>query len=64
MWLDILRALSLVMVIEGIMPFAAPPRSREVFARLATLDDRGLRTIGLLSMLCGLAALQLIHWLA
>jgi uncharacterized protein YjeT (DUF2065 family) len=64
MWLDVLRALSLVMVIEGIMPFVAPPRSREVFARLATLDDRGLRTIGLLSMLCGLAALQLIHWLA
>lgn len=64
MWLDILRALSLVMVIEGIMPFAAPPRAREVFARLATLDDRGLRTIGLLSMLCGLAALQLIHWLS
>ena len=31
---------------------------------LRTLDDRGLRTIGLLSMLCGLAALQLIHWLA
>jgi len=63
-WLDILRALSLVMVIEGILPFVAPPRSREVFARLATLDDKGLRTIGLLSMLSGLAALQLIHWLA
>jgi len=33
----------------------------------ATLDDKGLRTIGLLSMLGmfgGLAALQLIHWLA
>ncbi len=63
-WLDILRALSLVMVIEGILPFVAPPRSREVFARLATLDDKGLRTIGLLSMLSGLGALQLIHWLA
>ena len=64
MWLDVLRALSLVMVIEGILPFLAPPRSRAVFARMATLDDKSLRIIGLLSMLSGLAALQLIHWLA
>ena len=64
MWLDVLRALSLVMVIEGILPFVAPPRSREVFARMATLDDRALRTIGALSMLGGLVALQLIHWLS
>lgn len=63
MWLDILRALSLVMVIEGILPFLAPPRAREVFARMATIDDKGLRIIGLVSMLFGLAALQLIHWL-
>ena len=64
MWLDILRALSLVMVIEGIMPFAAPPRSRAVFARLAALDDRALRALGLLGMLAGVLGLQLIHWQA
>jgi len=64
MWLDLLRALSLVMVIEGILPFLSPPRAREVFSRLSTFDDRGLRTIGLISMLCGLVALRLIHWLA
>jgi uncharacterized protein len=64
MWLDILRALSLVMVIEGIMPFVSPPRAREVFARLSSQDDRGLRTLGALSILAGLIALQLIHWLA
>lgn len=64
MWLDFLRALSMVMVIEGILPFLSPPRARHVFARLSAMDDRGLRIIGLLSMLCGLAALQLLHWLA
>jgi uncharacterized protein YjeT (DUF2065 family) len=63
MWLDILRALSLVMVIEGIMPFVSPPRAREVFARLSVQDDRALRVLGALSMLGGLIALQLIHWL-
>ena len=63
-WLDIVRALSLVMVIEGILPFLSPPRAREVFSRIATLDDRGLRTIGFLSMLAGLLSLQLVYWFA
>lgn len=64
MWLDILRALSLVMVIEGIMPFVSPARAREVFARLCSQDDRGLRMLGALSIVAGLIALQVIHWLA
>jgi uncharacterized protein YjeT (DUF2065 family) len=61
-WLDLLRAVSLMLVIEGIMPFASPPRSRAVFARLATMDDRALRALGLLGMLAGVLGLQLIHW--
>ena len=36
----------------------------EVLRRIATLDDRGLRTIGFLSMLGGLLALQLVYWFA
>jgi len=63
-WLDVVRDLSLVMVIEGILPFLSPPRARAMFTRMATVDDRGLRTVGFLSMLSGLLALQLIHWLA
>jgi uncharacterized protein YjeT (DUF2065 family) len=63
-WLDVVRALSLLMVIEGILPFLSPPRAREVFTRIAALDDRGLRTIGFLSMLGGLLALQLVYWFA
>jgi uncharacterized protein YjeT (DUF2065 family) len=64
MWLDFLRALSLVMVIEGILPFLSPLRAREMFARLSAFNDRALRTVGLLSMLCGLVALRFLHWLA
>jgi hypothetical protein len=33
-----------------------------VFARLAALDDRSLRAIGLLGMLVGVLGLQLIRW--
>jgi uncharacterized protein YjeT (DUF2065 family) len=63
-WLDLMRALCLFMVIEGILPFVSPARSRSVFARLSGFDDRALRTLGFLSMLAGLLALQLLHWLA
>lgn len=63
-WLDLMRAVSLVMVIEGILPFVSPTRSRSVFTRLSAFDDRALRTLGFLSMLAGLLALQLLHWLA
>lgn len=63
-WLDIVRALSLVMMIEGILPFLSPKRARAVFSRIATVDDRGLRTIGFLCLLSGLLSLQLVHWLA
>ncbi|MDE0855973.1 MAG: DUF2065 domain-containing protein [Nevskia sp.] len=63
-WLDIVRALSLVMLIEGVLPFLSPARARTLYSRVATVDDRGLRTIGFLSMLSGLVALELVHWLA
>jgi len=62
-WLDVVRAMSLVMVIEGILPFLSPKRAREMFSRIATVDDRGLRTIGFLCLLSGLLSLQLVHWL-
>lgn len=63
MWSDLARALALVMVLEGLMPFAAPKRIRAVFTRISMLDDRALRMLGLVSMLLGLVALQAIRWL-
>lgn len=59
-WLDIARALALVMVIEGIGPFVAPSRWRETMTRMGALDDKVLRVVGLMSMLGGLLVLQLL----
>lgn len=64
MWEDFARALALVLVIEGLWPFVAPSRWRGVLLRLASLDDRQLRTVGLISMCIGLGALQLIRYLS
>ncbi|MDB5985427.1 MAG: hypothetical protein JWR16_480 [Nevskia sp.] len=61
---DILRALVLVFVIEGILPFVLPSRSRLLFARLAQLDERAVRVLGLTSMLGGVISLQLLRWFA
>jgi uncharacterized protein YjeT (DUF2065 family) len=61
-WMDLLRALALVMVIEGVLPFLSPGRARSTLGRLAGLDDRALRLIGLSSMIAGLVGLQLLRW--
>jgi len=59
-WQHLLIALSLVLVIEGIVPFLYPGRWRRLVAQLAMVDDRTLRTVGLVSMLSGLGLLFLV----
>lgn len=59
-WSDLLSALALVMVIEGLMPFLMPARWREVMQRMAMQDDRSLRVIGLVSIGIGLIVLQVV----
>ena len=61
MWEDLFRALALVLVIEGLMPFIAPSRWRETMIRLSTLDDRQLRSVGLGAIIFGLIMLQLVR---
>lgn len=58
MWEDLIRALALVLVVEGLLPFAAPARWREALLAIAHLEDRTLRVLGFGSMLAGILALQ------
>ena len=53
-WNDLLSALALVMVIEGLMPFANPEGSRRAMLTIAQLPARALRMTGLVSILAGL----------
>jgi uncharacterized protein YjeT (DUF2065 family) len=57
MFEDIGKAIGLMLVFEGIMPFLAPRRWRHMAQVLAATDERAMRVIGLLSMLVGLALL-------
>lgn len=58
--LELLTALSLVMIIEGVMPFVSPGRWRELVLQVAQLDDTALRRMGLATMVLGLV---LLLWL-
>ena len=60
-WSDLLAALALVLVIEGIVPFASPPTLRRMLETVSQLDDRSLRITGLVSMLCGIVMLYLVR---
>lgn len=59
MWQDVLTALCLVLVIEGLMPFLSPRRWRGMLVQVSQLDDRSVRLAGLLSMLVGTV---LLYW--
>lgn len=54
---ELLTALALVMVIEGLMPLISPARWREVFSRILAMSDGQIRFIGLVSILMGLFGL-------
>ncbi|WP_257294185.1 DUF2065 domain-containing protein [Endozoicomonas sp. YOMI1] len=58
---QLLIALSLMLVLEGVVPFLYPQRWRQLVSRLADIDDRQLRIAGLISMLVGVALLYLIN---
>ena len=58
---DLLAALGLFFVLEGIGPFLNPAGLKRALARLATLGDGELRIAGLGSMLTGVAILYLVR---
>ena len=59
MWQDLLTALALMLVLEGILPFLNPSEFRKTLRVMAEFDDRGMRMLGLVSMVIGLA---LLYW--
>ena len=54
-------AFCLMLVIEGILPFIAPKRWRNLILMLDEVDDSTMRLIGLGSMLPGTVLLLLIN---
>lgn len=58
---DLLSALALMLVFEGILPFLTPGGHRKVMTQMAGMNDRTLRITGLISMVAGLGLLFLVR---
>jgi len=54
-------AISLVFIIEGMLPFISPNRWRKLLTMADQMEDKVIRNIGLGSMLFGLLLLYLVH---
>jgi uncharacterized protein len=60
-WTDLLSAFALLMVIEGLLPFANPRGSRRTMAMLSQMPDDKLRLAGLVSIIAGLLLLWFVR---
>ena len=58
---EILTALALVLVIEGLLPFASPSLYRAMVETMAELPPERLRMAGLMMMLGGVGLLVLVR---
>jgi len=61
MWHELLAAVALMLVIEGVLPFLSPAAMRRAFAAMAAMDDRALRLSGLVSMAAGVILLYIVR---
>ena len=60
-WDDLLSAMALVLVFEGIMPFISPKGWRNTMLQASQLPDKTLRGIGFASMLIGVILLYMMR---
>lgn len=60
-WTDLLAALSILLVLEGLLPFLNPGGTRRVFEQLSRMSERELRSAGLISMIAGLVLIFFVR---
>ncbi len=60
-WTEILTALALVFVIEGMLPFISPTKYRQMVAEITRMSDSSIRNVGLVVMIAGLVLLFFVR---
>jgi uncharacterized protein YjeT (DUF2065 family) len=61
MWDDLLTAVALVLILEGLLPGLAPRAWMKAMQDAARLGPKGIRVVGILLMLTGALMLQLLR---
>ncbi len=59
--IELAAALCLVLVIEGLILFAAPGAWKRMAEKLQQIDERTLRGVGGAMVVIGLIALKMVH---
>lgn len=60
-WTEILTAVALLLVIEGMLPFIRPDRYKQLVAQIVQLSNHQLRLFGLAAMIAGLLLLFIVR---
>lgn len=58
---DLLSAIALLLIIEGILPFLSPSTTRRTLFQIVQQNDKTLRLTGLATMALGVVLLYLIR---
>lgn len=58
---DFMTAVALLLIFEGIMPFASPEQWKKALQSIAEANASKIRIFGLISMICGLLMLYGMH---
>ncbi|WP_284379780.1 DUF2065 domain-containing protein [Litoribrevibacter albus] len=57
---SLIAGFCLMLVFEGVLPFLVPQQWRETVTKIAQMNDRSIRKVGLCSMIAGLVLLYLL----
>ncbi|WP_455365956.1 DUF2065 domain-containing protein [Kaarinaea lacus] len=61
MWHDLLLALALLLVLEGLLPFLSPAGFKQAMQMIAQMNEKQLRISGFVSMMAGVLLMYLIN---
>ena len=59
-WHDLLNALALLLIFEGLLPFASPNSIKKVYKTMVETPESSLRMMGLASIVAGLVLLYIV----
>ncbi|MCW8878439.1 MAG: DUF2065 domain-containing protein [Kangiellaceae bacterium] len=58
---DLLAAVAIALILEGMMPFISPKSWREMVLKISNLPDSSLRNVGFAVMLVGVVMLWIVR---
>ncbi len=59
-WHDLFNAIALLLIFEGLLPFASPTSIKKVYKTMVETPESSLRLMGLASIVAGLVLLYIV----